>query len=89
MNNQEEMISSQLDMFCFISLEDLYHGKDFLVDQRLKNMQTLRKRRRRCRLKIYAKINQMNLRNLCTTHVDLASHKTLIMDTLSVFLKIA
>lgn len=47
MNNQEETISSQLDMCSYTSWEDHSHGKDFLVDQRLRNIPTLRKRRRK------------------------------------------
>ena len=87
MNNQEEMILNALVMLSFISLKALYHGKVSLVDQKLKSMQTLRRRRKRQRLRNYVKINQKNSKSSCITVEVLLLPKIQIMDISLAYLK--
>ena len=76
-------------MSSFISYEVPFLGKDFLVDQRLRNMQISKKRRRKHRLKSYAKISQKNSKNLCIIVEVCLSPKILTMVTSSACLKAA
>ena len=50
-------------------------GRVFLVDQRRRNTQILRKRRRKLPSKKYAKINQRNSKSSCITVEVWASHR--------------
>ena len=81
MNNQEEMILKLSGMYCCISLEDLCHGKVFQEDQSKKNMQTLKRRRRKWPSKNFARINQRSSESSCTTAEAWVSLKTQIIRT--------
>jgi len=76
-------------MLFYTSSKDHCHGKDFQVVLRLKNMLTLRKRRRRSPLKNYAGDNQMSSKNSYIIVEVLVLHKTLIMTTLSACSRLA
>jgi len=87
MNNQEEMILNALVMLSYISLKGRSHGKVFQEDLKLRNMPTSRKRKRKPRLKNYAKTNLKNSKNLCTTVEVWLSHRIQTMVISSIYSK--
>jgi hypothetical protein len=64
MSNQEEMISKQLVTYFFISLEDLYRGKVFQEEAKMKNTTISKRRNKRLQLKSSVKVIPRNLENL-------------------------
>jgi hypothetical protein len=75
-NSQEETISKLLAMFFFISYVDLYHGKDFLEDQRMKNIIISKRRRRKLPSMSCARDSLMSSRNSCYIADHLPSQET-------------
>ena len=69
-SNIEETIWNVSVMCCSISLRDRYLGKDCLEDRRLKNMPISKRRRKKSKLKIFARTAQKDLRSSCITVED-------------------
>lgn len=74
-------------MWSFTSWRDPFRGKDCPADQRLKNMQPLKRKRRKPQLRTCARINQKNSKNSCITAEASHSRRTQTTVTSSVFLK--
>jgi hypothetical protein len=83
MSSQEEIAWSLFAMYFSISWRDLYHGKVFLDDQRLRNTQTSKKRRRKLQLMNCAKVIQVVSPMFYTTAKNSVSLKILITNILS------
>lgn len=73
-------------MCCCTCLRVHYHGKGYLVDQRMKSITTLRRRRLKRPLKTCAEASPTNLKSLWTTVAHLSSIRSPITRPVSVFL---
>ena len=89
MNNQEETIWNVSVMYFSTSWKAHSLGKVYQEDQRLKNMLTSKRRRKKSKSKISARTVQKNSKNTCITAEDLPLLKIQTMATSLVCSKVA